>query len=431
MDASLWILVLFFVLLLLGMPIAFVLGIAGVTALLLQGDLLYLSLVPQRMFAGLNMFTIMAIPFFFLAAELMTAARITEDLIKFADAIVGRIKGGLAHVNIVASMFFAGISGSAISDVAGLGSIEIRVMTKAGYPLKFAAALTVASSLIGPMIPPSIIMVIYGSIMQVSVAAMFLGGLVPGILMALMLMAMVHVMAEKHNFPRRTEKMPLREVWLATKNAFFALMMPGIILGGILSGVFTATEAAAVAVLYAFLIGFFVKRTLRLSHLPKILHKVSVLTSVVFMVLASASIVAWYIGLERLPEGIAKAMTDITKNPYLLLLLVNVLLLIVGMFMDIGAAVIVMAPILAPTMVDFGVHPVHFGIVMSINLLLGLNTPPVGPCLFAAASITRLRIEEISMALLPMYLLQVVFLLLVTYIPALTLTLPRWFGYIN
>jgi tripartite ATP-independent transporter DctM subunit len=267
--------------------------------------------------------------------------------------------------------------------------------------------------------------------MQVSVAAMFLGGLVPGILMALMLMAMVHVMAEKHNFPRRTEKMPLREVWLATKNAFFALMMPGIILGGILSGVFTATEAAAVAVLYAFLIGFFVKRTLRLSHLPKILHKVSVLTSVVFMVLASASIVAWYIGLERLPEGIAKAMTDITKNPYLLLLLVNVLLLIVGMFMDIGAAVIVMAPILAPTMVDFGVHPVHFGIVMSINLLLGLNTPPVGPCLFAAASITRLRIEEISMALLPMYLLQVVFLLLVTYIPALTLTLPRWFGYIN
>lgn len=421
----------FFVLLLMGIPISFVLGITATLAFLLQQDLVFLSLVPQRMFAALNLFTIMAIPFFFLAAELMTKARITEDLVRFADALVGRIKGGLAHVNILASAFFAGISGSAISDVAGLGSIEIKAMTKAGYPKAFAAALTVASSLIGPMIPPSIIMVLYGSIMQVSIAAMFLGGIVPGLLMAAMLMMMVRVMADRKGFPRREEKLAPGEFWRATRNAVLALFMPAIILGGILSGAFTPTEAAAVAVLYAFLIGTVVKRTLKLSDLPPILLKVSILSSVVFMVLATANILAWIVGLERIPEAIADGLTSITEDPYLLLLLVNILLIMVGMFMDIGAAVIVMAPILGPVMVEQGVHPVHFGIVMSINLVLGLSTPPIGPCLFAAAGITGMRIEAISVAMLPFYVLQVGFLLVVTYVPVLTLGLPRLFGYIQ
>jgi tripartite ATP-independent transporter DctM subunit len=281
------------------------------------------------------------------------------------------------------------------------------------------------------MIPPSIIMVLYGSIMQVSIAAMFLGGIVPGVLMAVMLMAMVRVMADRRGFPRREERLPPREVWRATRSALLALLMPGIILGGILSGAFTPTEAAAVAVFYAFVIGALVKRTLRFSELPRILLKVSILSSVVFMVLATANILAWIIGLERIPAAIADGLTGITQDPYLLLLLVNVLLILVGMFMDIGAAVIVMAPILGPAMVEAGVHPVHFGIVMSINLLLGLSTPPVGPCLFAAAGITRLRIETISVAMLPFYVLQVVFLLAVTYFPTLTLGLPRLFGYIE
>lgn len=430
MDMMPVVAVAFFVFLAMGIPIAFVLGLTAVLAFLLQQDLIFLSLVPQRMFAGLNLFTIMAIPFFFLAAELMSAARITEDLVRFADALVGRVKGGLAHVNVLASAFFAGISGSAISDVAGLGSIEIKAMTKAGYPKDFAAALTVASSLIGPMIPPSIIMVLYGSIMQVSIAAMFLGGIVPGLLMAAMLMVMIRVMADRRGFPRREEPLAPGEFRRATKNAVLALLMPGIILGVILSGAFTPTEAAAVAVLYAFLIGTLVKRTLRMSEMPRILLKVSILSSVVFMVLATANILAWIIGLERIPEAIADGLTSITENPYLLLLLVNILLLLVGMFMDIGAAVIVMAPILGPVMVEQGVDPVHFGIVMSVNLVLGLSTPPVGPCLFAAAGITGLRIETISVAMLPFYVLQVGFLLLITYFPVLTLGLPRLLGYI-
>lgn len=420
----------FFVLLLMGIPITFVLGLTATLAFLLRQDLIFLSLIPQRMFSGLSIFTIMAIPFFFLAAELMSKSRITDDLVRFADALVGRFKGGLAQVNILASAFFAGISGSAIADVAGLGSIEIKAMTKAGYPKPFSAALTVASSLIGPMIPPSIIMVLYGSIMQVSIAAMFLGGLLPGLLLAVMLMAMVHFMADRHGFPRREEKLSRQEFMQTTRNALLALFMPGIILGGILGGIFTPTEAAAVAVLYAFLIGTFVKRTLRLADLAPILLKVAVMTSVVFMVLATANILAWIIGLERLPEAIAKGLLHITENPYLLLLLVNGVLILVGMFMDIGAAVIVLAPILGPVMVAQGVDPVHFGIVMSLNLVIGLSTPPVGPCLFVAASITGLRIETISRAMLPFYSLQVGFMLVVTYFPALTLWLPRLFGYI-
>jgi TRAP-type transport system large permease protein len=421
----------FFVLLLMGIPITFVLGITAVFAFVMKQELIFLSLVPQRMFAGLNLFTIMAIPFFLLAAELMTLARITDDLVRFADALVGRLKGGLAHVNVLASAFFAGISGSAISDVAGLGSIEIKAMTKAGYPKPFAAALTVASSLIGPIIPPSIIMVLYGSIMQVSIAAMFLGGIVPGIMMVLMLMSMVLWMADRQGFPRREGKLPPGEFWQASKSAMLALLMPAIILGGILSGVFTATEAAAVAVAYAFFIGFVVKRTLDLRTVPPMLVRVAILTSVVFMVLATANILAWIIGLERIPDAIARGLTSITDNPYLLFLLVNIVLIFVGMFMDIGAAVIVLAPILGPTMIEAGVHPVHFGIVMSINLLVGLTTPPVGPCLFVAAGITGLKIEQISVAMLPFYVLQVAFLLAITYFPILTLGLPRYFGYIQ
>jgi len=420
----------FFILLMMGMPITFVLGVTATLAFLLEQNLIFLSLIPQRMFAGLNLFTIMAIPFFLFAAELMSASKITDDLVDFADALVGRLKGGLAHVNVIASAFFAGISGSAISDVAGLGSIEIKAMTKAGYPKPFATALTVASSLIGPIIPPSIIMVLYGSIMQVSIAAMFLGGILPGIIMISILMTYITIIADKRGFPRRVEKLKPSEILRSGRNAILALFLPVIILGGILSGVFTATEAAAVAVAYAFIVGFVIKQSIKVVDFFPILERVCVLTAVVFMVLATANILAWIIGLERLPEAISNWLISITRDPLLLFLLVNLLLIFIGMFMDIGAAVIVLAPILGPTMIEAGIHPVHFGIVMSINLLIGLTTPPVGPCLFVAAGITGLRMEVISKALLPFYLLQMLFLLLITYFPALTLSLPKYFGYI-
>ena len=421
----------FVILLVIGLPIAFAVGILSTGLIFSAGGMNFLMLVPQRMFAGLNVFTIMAIPFFFLAAELMTAAKIVEDLMEFADAVVGRLRGGLAHVNVLASAFFAGISGSAIADVASLGAIEIRAMEAHGYDKRFAAALTVASSLIGPIIPPSIIIMLYASIAQVSVAAMFLAALVPGALLTALLMLMVAYLAKKNNFPRREHRIAPREFLAISLRAAAALAMPGIIMGGILSGIFTATEAAAVAVLYVLIIGLFVKRTLTFKMIPGCLLRAGIMTSVIFMVLATASIFAWFIGLERLPERMASGLLLITSDPTVLLLLIAAMLILVGMFMDVGAALIVMAPILAPAAVSAGIDPIHFGIVMALTLVMGLATPPVGPCLFAAASVSRLKIESISRAMLPFYALQMLFLLILILVPQITLTLPRLLGYIR
>ena len=295
----------FAILLLIGLPIAFGVGIISMGLMFEAGGSDFLMLVPQRMFAGLNVFTIMAIPFFFLAAELMTASKVIEDIMEFADAAVGRLRGGLAQVNVLASAFFAGISGSAIADVASLGALEIRAMETQGYDKKFAAALTVASSLVGPIIPPSIIIMLYASIAQVSVAGMFLAAIIPGATLTIMLMGMVAYFARRHSFPRREVQVTPREFFGIGIRASAALAMPAIILGGILSGVFTATEAAAVAVAYVLVLGIVFKRTLKLSMLPGCLLRAGVMTSVVFMVLATASIFSWFIGLERVPEQIA------------------------------------------------------------------------------------------------------------------------------
>lgn len=423
--------IVFTILLFIGLPIAFAVGVVSMGLMFDAGGTNFLLMVPQRMFAGLNVFTIMAIPFFFLAAELMTAARVIEDIMEFADAAVGRLRGGLAHVNVLASAFFAGISGSAIADVASLGSIEIRAMEAQGYDKKFATALTVASSLIGPIIPPSIIVMLYASIAQVSVAAMFLAALVPGVLMTAILMGLIAVYAKRGNFPRREEKIAPMEFLKISVRASGALAMPVIILGGILSGVFTATEAAAVAVAYVLVLGLFIKRSLTFSMIPGCLLRAGVMTSVIFMVLATASIFSWFIGLERVPERIARFLTDITSDPTSLLLVITLVLILVGMFMDVGAAIIIMAPILAPAAVSAGIHPIHFGIVMSITLVIGLSTPPVGPCLFAAASVSKLKIEVISIAMLPFYALQLAFLAVLIFLPQVSLTLPRLFGYIQ
>lgn len=417
--------------LLIGIPIAFVVGLVSMWLMFDAGGTQFLLLVPQRVFAGLNVFTIMAIPFFFLAAELMTASRAIEDIVKFADAVVGRLRGGLAHVNIVASALFSTMSGSALADIATLGSIEIKAMEAMGYDKRFATALTVASSIVGAIIPPSIILMLYASVAQVSVAAIFLASIVPGLLLIALLMALVVLLARKYDFPRRETRYTPREFMKISIDAALPLAMPVIILGGILSGIFTATEAAAVAVAYILIIGLFVKRTLRFADIPGCLLRAGVMTSVIFMVLATANVFGWFIGLERIPENIANSLIGIASDPVMLLLLIVGVLLLVGMFMDSGAALIVMAPILAPVAVSGGVHPIHFGIVMALTLVVGLTTPPVGPCLFAAASVSKLKIETISLAMLPFYGLQVVFLLLLIFIPELSLALPRAAGFIN
>lgn len=417
--------------LLIGIPIAFVVGLVSMWLMFDAGGTQFMLLVPQRVFAGLNVFTIMAIPFFFLAAELMTASRAIEDIVKFADAVVGRMRGGLAHVNIMASALFSTMSGSALADIATLGSIEIKAMETMGYDKRFATALTVASSIVGAIIPPSIILMLYASVAQVSVAAIFLASIVPGFLLIALLMALVVFLARKYDFPRRETRYTPRQFMQISIDAALPLAMPVIILGGILSGIFTATEAAAVAVAYILIIGLFVKRTLKLSDIPGCLLRAGVMTSVIFMVLATANVFGWFIGLERIPENIANSLIGVASDPVMLLLLIVGVLLLVGMFMDSGAALIVMAPILAPVAVSGGIHPVHFGIVMALTLVVGLTTPPVGPCLFAAASVSKLKIETISLAMLPFYGLQVVFLLLLIFIPELSLALPRAVGFIN
>ncbi|MCD1636815.1 TRAP transporter large permease [Martelella mediterranea] len=418
-------------LLLIGIPIAFVVGLVSMGLMFDAGGARFMLLVPQRVFAGLNVFTIMAIPFFFLAAELMTASRAIEDIVKFADALVGRLRGGLAHVNIMASALFSTMSGSALADIATLGSIEIRAMETMGYDRRFATALTVASSIVGAIIPPSIILMLYASVAQVSVAAIFLASIVPGALLIGLLMMLVVLLARKYDFPRRERRYSAKEFMTISVDAALPLAMPVIILGGILSGVFTATEAAAVAVAYILVIGLFVKRTLKPSDIPGCMLRAGVMTSVIFMVLATANVFGWFIGLERIPENIAKSLIGVASDPVVLLLLIVGVLLLVGMFMDSGAALIVMAPILAPVAVSGGIHPIHFGIVMALTLVVGLTTPPVGPCLFAAASVSKLRIETISFAMLPFYAIQVVFLLMLVLVPEISLALPRMAGFIN
>ena len=421
----------FAVLLFIGMPIAFVVGVVSVGLMLDAGGTQFLLFVPQRMFAGLNVFTIMAIPFFFLAAELMSAAKVIDDIMEFADALVGRFRGGMAQVNVLNSAFFAGVSGSAIADIASLGAIEIRAMEAHGYDKRFATALTVASSLVGAIIPPSIILMLYASIAQVSVASIFLAALVPGGLMVVMLMVIVLLLARKYNFPRSETHVGFRQLLKFAIRASLALAMPVFIMGGIISGIFTATEAAAVAVAYVLVLGLFIKRTLRFADIPGCLLRAGVMTSVIFMVLATANVFGWLIGLERIPESIASWLSSVASGPVMLLLLITAVLIVVGMLMDVGAALIVMAPILAPAAVSAGVHPVHFGIVMSLTLVMGLSTPPVGPCLFAAASVSKLKIEEISVAMLPFYVAQLFFLIVIILVPELSLALPRLIGFID
>jgi TRAP-type transport system large permease protein len=431
----------FFGLLLLGTPIGFALGItavvsltkmAGVTALpnLLNpsSDLYLLKMVSQRFYAGLDMFTLMAMPFFIFAGAIMNKTGITHRLVQFSNVLVGHLRGGLAHANIVASIFFAGMTGAAVSDTAAIGTMLIPAMVDDGYDKDFSAAVTAASSIIGPTIPPSNMMVIYGSLMSVSIAGLFAAGFVPGLLLAGCLMLLSGYISRKRGYPKR-QRSSLKEILVATKDAIIPLLMPVIILGGILSGVFTPTEAAAVAVAYAFIIGFFVLRTLQLRDIPELLYQTGKTTGVVFLIIGSASIIGWILTMERVPERVAAAFLSVSDNPHVILFLILLLMLIVGMFMDIAAALIILGPILHPIAVNnLGLHPIHFGIIMVLSLNVALMTPPVGACLFVACGITKLTLEQLSKAILPFIIVEAIVLFIISYWADLVLLFPRLLG---
>ncbi len=424
-----WFLPLFLVFLLIGFPVFFSLLAAPGILLWLNDQSRDAAMLYRNIYNGIDSFPLMAIPFFMLAGELMNRGGITLRLVEFSQALMGHLRGGLAYVNILSSILFAGLSGSAVADTSALGSMLIPAMEKQGYSKRFAAAITAASSVIGPIIPPSGIMIIYAYVMGESVAALFLAGIVPGLLVGVSLMVVVRLMANRYNFPAATARASWTDRGKASLKAFFPLMTPVIILGGILGGVFTPTEASAVAAAYAFFIGLFVLKSLEWRDVPKVLTKAALVSSVVLLLVGAAMAFKTVVSLSHAPEQLAAFVLSLSDNPYVLLFLINILLFIVGMFLDAGPAIIILGPILGPVFVDLGVHPVHFAIIMSVNLTVGLATPPMGLVLFVASSVSGEKVESIAKAILPFLLVEVIVIFLITYFPALSMTVPLITGF--
>ncbi|MFD0916643.1 TRAP transporter large permease [Pseudahrensia aquimaris] len=492
-----WFLPLFLIFLLIGVPVFFAMLAAPGIMLYLNGQERDIALMYRNIFNGIDNGVLLAIPFFMLAGELMNRGGITERLVSFSQAIIGSVRGGLAQVNILSSMLFAGMSGSAVADTSALGSMLIPAMEKEGYTRRFAAAITAASSVIGPIIPPSGIMIIYAYVMEVSVAALFAGGIIPGALVGIGLMIVTRLMANHYDYPpaqrvllddvsigagenlaaRIIARLMLATVlypavvkvlasegdrdW-ATFGIFFAiafavsevffqiqrrlvsdtfrtiakravlpLLTPVIILGGILGGIATPTEASALAVAYAALLGLLVLRTLKMSELSNVLIKSAITSAVVLLLVGAAMAFKTVVSLSYAAENLAQWILTLTSDPLMLLLLINILLFIVGMFLDAGPAIIILGPILAPIFINLGIHPVHFAMIMSVNLTVGLATPPMGLVLFVASSVSGVKVEAISKAILPFLAVEVFVIFLITYFPIISLGIPTWLGFVK
>ena len=419
---------LFLILLLIGMPVFFAMLLAPGTMLLVEGMDRDIPLLFRNIYNGIDSFPLMAIPFFMLAGELMNKGGITLRLVDFSQSLIGHVRGGLAHVNILSSMLFAGLSGSAVADTSALGSMLIPAMEKNGYSRRFAAAITAASSVIGPIIPPSGIMIIYAYTMEVSVAAMFAAGVVPGMLVGLGLMGMVALQARKHDFPVAGPKASWGERGHATRKAILPLLTPVIILGGILGGIFTPTEASAVAVGYALLLSLFVLRSVTFRELPRIFTASAISSAVVLLLVGAAIAFKTVVSLSHAAESLADLFLSVSENPLILLFMINILLFIVGMFLDAGPAIIILGPILAPVFISLGVDPVHFAIIMSVNLTVGLATPPMGLVLFVASSVSGERVEAIARTILPFLAVEIVVIFLITFVEGISMTVPRLLG---
>ncbi|MCB1760742.1 MAG: TRAP transporter large permease [Gammaproteobacteria bacterium] len=421
--------IIFFGLILVGMPIGYTLGIAGVTGLLQIGGDNFLVMAAKRFFEGLNLFTFMAMPFFILAGEIMNRSGITTKLAEFADALVGYLRGGLAHSNMVASVLFAGMTGAAVSDAAAFGNTLVPAMVKEGYSRPFACAVTAAGSIIGPTIPPSNLMVIYGSLMGVSIAGLFAAGILPGLLICLLCMAVIAALGRRLNLPKSAAGPSLRRIIQGFRSSLLAIIMPVIILGGILSGIVTPTEAAAIAVAYALFVGVVIYRALSFDDIVQMLIRTARITGVVFLIIASASILGWWMTFMQIPQSIAAWFLSMSSDPNVIIALILALLLAVGMFMDINAALIILAPVLAPLTTAIGMDPVHAGIMIILALNISLMTPPVGACLFVLSSVTGEKIERISMSLIPFLVTEVAILILIAFWSDLTLFIPRLLGF--
>jgi tripartite ATP-independent transporter DctM subunit len=406
-----------------GMPVAFAMVLSAMAAFLSLGDV-PLMVLPQRIVTGADSFPLMAIPLFLLAGNLMIGGGLTEKLSKLATALVGHLRGGLAQVNVVNSMVMGGMTGSAIADAVSDCKILVPVMIKSGYSARFAAALSGATAVIAPIIPPSIPFIIYGSITGVSIGQLFLGGAIPGILMGLYLMIAVNVIARRRNFPRG-KRPTLREVGSALRISGPPLMLPVIILGGILAGVFTPTEAGAVAVLYALALTLIGYRSLRLPELPKILIDTGMQTGVVMLVIAAAAPFSWLLAREQVGQAVVQLLGVIGDDKILFLLLLNVVLLVLGMFLDATAILIIVVPVLVPVFDTLGLDPVHMGVMVVMNLMIGLVTPPFGLVMYVVCNLLKVSITDFTRELWPFLLALAAILLTITYVPELVLFLPK------
>lgn len=411
------------VLIVMGVPIAVSLGLTAVGFYALQGDFRVLAMMPQRMFSATTGFTLLAIPFFILAGTLMNTGGITERIFRFANACVGHVRGGLGQVNVLASLFFSGMSGAAVADAAGLGKVELKAMADKGYDPDFSAAITAASSTIGPVFPPSIPFVLYSSITGVSVAKLFLAGVVPGVLMALALMAAVWIIALRHNMPR-ADHIDWAEIWDSFKGAALSLLTPIIIIAGIFGGLFTPTEAGVAASAYAMFLSMVVYKEINVSQLPGIFWETLVSTVAVMFVIAAAGFFGWLLVHQRVPDALVASMVGLSDSPVIIMAIVVLILLVLGMFLEGIAVIVLTVPLFAPVMAQIGVDPIQFGVIMIMCSMLGLLTPPVGMVLFAVSAVAGMSVGRLSRALTPYLIGLALVLLLVIAVPAASTWLP-------
>jgi tripartite ATP-independent transporter DctM subunit len=417
----------FAVLMLIGMPVAYAMGLAALIGALWID--IPIDAVMIQVASGVNKFSLLAIPFFVLAGAIMAEGGMSRRLVAFASVLVGFIRGGLSLVNILASTFFGAISGSSMADTASIGSVLIPEMAKKGYPRDFATAVTVSGSVQAILIPPSHNAIIYSLAAggTVSIAALFVAGVLPGLLLGLTLASLCLVIARKKNFARG-ESIPLKQALKICVEALWGLMTMVIILGGILSGVFTATESASIAVLWAFFVTMFIYRDYKWRELPKLMHRVVKTLTIVMILIGFAAAFGYIMTLMLIPQQITALFTSVSKEPWVILLMINVLLLLLGTLMDMAPLILIMTPILLPVATSIGVDPVHFGMIMMVNLGMGLITPPVGAVLFVGAAIGKVPIEQVTKALMPFFGAMLFVLGMVTYVPAISLWLPKLFG---